>query len=100
MDYGYKVTVGELVDAQIAEGKTPPTFYRELINLGTTKCLGTEELPQDYGIDNRDRVVGAWGYRDFLLCAPLELQRGHKMILINASEGKPIHCREHVYPHL
>jgi len=96
--YGYKVTVGQLVDEQIGKGQPVPAFYRELINLATTKCLGIELLPGAWGIDNRDRILGAWGGRDVVLCAPLELQRGHKLVVVKASELRPIKCREHVYP--
>lgn len=98
--YGWKVTVGEIVDAELAQGRPTPTFFRELINVATTKCLGTEELPRDYCIDNRERIVGAWGVRDVLLLSPLELQRGHRVVLVKASEQKPIKCKEHIYAHL
>ena len=98
--YDWRATVGDIVDGELARGRPTPTFFRELINIATTKCLGTEELPSDYGIDNRERVVGAWGGREVLLLAPLELQRGHKMVLVKASEQKPIKCKEHIFPHL
>jgi len=95
MNWGHEVTLGQLMVEYPCL-----RVYRELINVATTKCLGTEELAPGYAEANKERVVGAWGARELLLTSPLELQRGHRMVVVKASERKPIKCKEHIYAHL
>ena len=99
MEFSYKTTVGQILDSQ-ANGIAAARFYRELIDVASNKCLGTQELSEGEVLAQRDRLVGFYGGRELFLSEPLSIQRGHRAVVVRASKAKPLKCREHVYPHL
>src|SRR5260370_28079432 len=99
MEFSYKTTVGQILDSQV-KGAAAAPFYRELIDVATGKCLGTQELGEGEVLAQRDRFVGFCGARELFLSEPLSIQRGHREVVVRASKAKPLKCREHIYPHL
>src|SRR5260370_40564009 len=99
MDFSYKTTVGQILDSRPQCATAPMRFYRELIDVATGKCLGTQELGEGEVAAQRDRFVGFYGGRELSLSEPLSIQRGHREVVGCASKGKPLKCREHIYPH-
>jgi hypothetical protein len=99
MDFSYKTTVGQILDSR-PQRAGAVRFYRELIDVATSKCLGTQELSEGEVVSQRDRFVGFYGGRELFLSEPLSIQRGHREGVVRASKTKPLKCREHIYPHV
>lgn len=91
----FKKTVREL-----AATKDNVEFFRELIDTTSVKCYGIQLLTAEEVKQDLDRFVGFYGQRVRTFTAPFDMQRGHKIVTINASKKKPITCWEHVYAHV
>jgi hypothetical protein len=98
MDFSYKTTVGQILDSQ-PQRNGAVRFYRELIDVATGKCLGTQELSEAEVLAQRDRFVGFYGARELFLSEPSSIQRSHREVVVRASKARPLKCREHIYPH-
>jgi hypothetical protein len=97
-DFSYKTTVGELLAHHKDVGLAAPTFFRELIDTATSKCYGIQAIADAEWINlHHGRILGAWGKEIIRFERPFTLQRGHRLVDINASERKPITCAEHIY---
>lgn len=102
-DYSYKTTVKEIIGHYTGPGiglKKLNGFYRELIDIESTKCYGTQELTDDEVKANAERYVGFYGGQERTFTQPFEVQRGHKIVTVKASVKNPVRCREHIYPHV
>jgi len=63
-------------------------FFEEVMNVHTGNCLGTRLVPED-----KDRPCGYHGQREMTLLAPIQIQRGHKTITVQASKQRPLTVR-------
>jgi|SRR5215471_12376269 len=97
MEATHIATVGQIIDAEVAAGRPAPSFFRELLDPISGKCYGTDELGQ-YG--DRQRLVGFYGRKRVVLEEPFYIQRGHKIVTLNASLKRPRICWEQIYPHV
>jgi hypothetical protein len=100
MDFSYKTTVSQILDSYPQRNGGAVRFYRELIDVASSKCLGTQELSEEQAAAQRDRFVGFYGARELFLSEPLSIQRGHREVVVRASKANSLTCREHIYPHL
>lgn len=99
--FNYKTTVREMIEHFAGPGiglKKLGGFFRELIDVESTKCYGTQRLTEAEIEQNKDRYVGFYGGIERVFTAPFEVQRGHKIVTVKASPKNPITCREHIYP--
>jgi hypothetical protein len=63
-------------------------FYRELIDVATGKCLGTQELSEAEVLAQRDRFVGFYRARELFLSEPSSIQRSHREVVVRASKAR------------
>lgn len=75
-------------------------FFRELIDTTSFKCYGTQQLTEAEITATPQRFVGFYGRAERVFSQPFEIQRGHKVVVVRASERKPLRCWEHVYAHI
>lgn len=97
VDWSYKATVMQLLE------HVPGThFFRELIDTTSFKCYGTQRLTDEEVQQQAaaGRLVGYYGRLERVFTAPFDIQRGHRIVTVNASVRKPLHCWEHIYGEL
>lgn len=88
------MTLGEAAAAMQAEGK-PVEFFGEYMDAETGKCRGIVTMNR---FADPDREIGFNGNREFTITEPMEIQRGHKLVMIKASKKKPVRLIERIYP--
>lgn len=71
-------------------------FFVEYADVETRKTYGIIVLPAAE-VDPA-RIIGYYGRREQTITAPMEIQRGHKIVTLRASAQKPIHCVTYLYP--
>ena len=88
------MTIGEAAAAMQQEGK-PARFYAEYSEAESGKCHGI--LPLE-SIADPEREVGYNGTRLLTIKAPMDLHRGHRLVMLKASKKKPRRLTERIYP--
>jgi hypothetical protein len=94
-EFSYKATVRQL---QLAGQDVQ--FFRELIDTSSFKCYGIQHLSAEEIKQAQDRFAGYYGRAERTFTAPFDVQRGHKIVTVQASPKKPVRCWEHLYAEL
>lgn len=92
----FHITAGQAANTWRETRATEPEFFAEYCDAATGKCYGIRVLA--LGEVDLTRVIGVYGERKFTISAPMEVQRGHRIVEIKASARAPRDLIERVYP--
>ena len=91
-------TIQEIIDDAKAAGRPAPSFFYEVMNVETGKCLGIVNVSRDWLPAIKDRRIGYSGRVKRTLTEDITVERGPNAVIVRASKRKPVTIYETLFP--